>query len=51
MNDQDKKEKQRKVYNKDFFRQEKENVLANRFPVVILSPSVESTMAFYIYLN
>lgn len=41
----------RKLYDEQFERGIRENILANRFVVTIMTPSVESSMTFYIYRN
>lgn len=53
MNDEleSKKDQQRKLYDREFERGIRENILANRFVVTICTPSVESSMTFYIYRN
>lgn len=45
------KDEQRKAYDREYDKEIEKNIAFNRLVISILTPNVESTMTFYLYLN
>lgn len=45
------KDEQRKEYDKAYDKECEKNIAFNRLVISILTPNVESSMTFYLYLN